>query len=442
MNKLKEILARMALLFAKDAGERDEKAVAACLTELSALAASCDLENKTVVELSALVAQLRKEADATAKQLVEVQRNGLSVRRGKIIVPGRKARLDMLTDHRSFMDDETAARFGAYCAAKVLGNRADEIGLSTRAKEIFKDICRESGKDMDSGDSATGGAFIPNEFRAELIRNVEAVGQVWTAFRRVALNTTGQTPYPRHTGGLTAHPLAVMAQFISSTVGTDLVTLIPVKWGVITFVANEFFRNPQLLVNLGQYLGVEISYAFASGLDDAAVNGDGSATYGGITGILKSANIATVTLDSDYDSGAEVRAADLDAVIAGITKGYVRSPQWLLSLSMKSHCRSLRATSGEPLFQRGGSGEPNTIDDYPYIVSDKMPAVGAIGASAKFCAFGQFDLSHYAGMLGNLEIATSEHVKFETDMTAIRGSVEATLVEVDPTAVVTGTTYS
>ena len=438
-----EKLKKMLLAVAEEAA----KGTSMDAPKLQLLASEIQTELKTAGadgpgEAETFRKSIRTEVDALIEQVRAVQKAGLAMRGGQILIPGgRKARQEMLADGRAFMSDEQAERFGAFMACALHPDLA-----CTRAKEIskeFKDAfaVRAAG-DMDPAITTAGGSLVPAEFRAELIRNVETMGVVFPEMRRVPLFTLGQTTWPTRTGGLTAYPTAAGAKILrtSPTIGTA--TLTPVKWATLTGVPNEFFRT-NLLVSLGQWLAVEIVYALYTALDNAVVNGDGTADYGGITGILQSATIASVTPVDDHDAGSELTAIDVSQIPGELPVAYaLPNARWFLSLSMKGHLRNLRDTNGNPLYDRANGREPASIDGYPYVLSTHYPAKANVGAAAKWATFGDLRMAYMFGMLQDIAIDTSRDAGFESDTTLVRGLTHVDAKEIDANAVVNGITHS
>jgi len=438
-----EKLKNMMLAVAEEAA----KGTALDAEKLKTLAGQIEAELKLAGadgagELETFKKTIRTEVDGLVEQMKAVQKAGLQLRGGHIVIPGgRKARLEMLADDRAFLSDEQAERFGAFMACAIHPALA-----GTRAKEIskeFKDAfaIRAAG-DMDPAITTAGGSLVPAEFRAELIRNVEAMGVVFPEMRRVPLFTLGQTTWPTRTGGLTAYPTAAGAKILRTAPTVGTATLTPVKWATLTGVPNEFFRT-NLLVSLGQWLATEIVYALYTALDNAVVNGDGTADYGGITGILQSATIASVTPVDDHDAGSELTGVDVSQVIGELPVAYaLPNARWFMSLSMKGHCRGLKDTNGQPLYDRGNGREPSTIDGYPYVLSTHYTAKASVGASAKWATFGDLRMAYMFGMLQDIAIDRSTDAGFETDTTLVRGLTHVDAKEIDANAVVNGITHS
>jgi HK97 family phage major capsid protein len=442
--KFKALHESLAVELAKSPEQRDQAGTARLLKDITAEIGEAEKGYAAADELTKAVAQLRGELDAQQKTLVELRRSGLALKDGGIVLPrGRGERLEMLRDKRAFISDESAKRFGGYMVGRAFAIYGKESSCPQAVREVGQSVLKDfeaSSKDMAPGTGSAGGYLIPDEFRAEIIRNVEALGNVFTRARRMPLMTIGSTKIPVRTAGVSAYWTAPASQPNTSTPGFNIVTLQPEKLMALVAIPNEFFRT-QMLIDLGQFIGTEIVYAMAYTLDDAIVNGDGSASYGGITGILQSATIASVSAASTHTTVATLTGTDISNVIGDFPVQYaLGEATWLMSLSVKGALRALKSTTGVPLYLRGGNGEPNTIDDYPYIISPRMPVRTSISNANKYAAFGDLRRSHMVGMLRELEIASSDQAGFLTDQTYVRGIMHVDIQEIDADAMVTAKT--
>jgi len=394
-------------------------------------------------ELAKQVAQMRADLDSTSKQLSQIRSMGLRMGGdGVVKIPeGLDRRIEMLKDKRAFASDETAARFGAWAAMRIFRPGQEPC---KRIQEIAADVAKQMRTEKSDADidysSGTGAELMSNEFRAELIRNVEAVGTVFPLCRRVPLNTMGTTTYPKRTAGLTSYWTDLAAAILRSGIAFGTVTMQPKKVGTLTAVPNEMLRDPMLLAALGQLIGVEIVYAMADRLDHTVLNGDGTADHGGFTGILQSATISSVAAAAGNPTIALLDPADIDNVMAGLTGYALTNARWVMSLSVLMGIRAKRTTAGDPIFDRGGNGFPANVDGFPFTTATRMPAKASVTAGVKYAIFGDLKLAMYVGMIAGISIDRSEHVLFAEDMTAYRGVMHVAVAEADADGVVTGKT--
>jgi len=437
--KLKELLAKLTDSLKPDPAARDEKQVAACLTAMADYAETDEAKGyEPVGELKTMVDQIRKDLDAQTEATRKLDRMGLAVHDHSIKVMGYKEIMDLRRVGRIFRTKEDAEGFAALAARSIWGKHpayAEVVSSTARG------MADELTKDLDPGVAGSGAELVANIYMADLIANVEAVGVLFPLCDRVPLATTGQTIWPKLTGELTAYPAAVAAKLTESAPTFGTVTMTPVKWGTLTPVPNEFFRNPTLLAPLGQRLAWMSTRAISYAFDNALVNGDGTADYGTITGLLQDASLSAVTAGA-ATTIATYTGAEIGAVIAGVSVDYVTDPYWLMHLSSERTLRNIRSTTGTPLYERGNNGEPNTIDNYPYKTCQRFTAAGSVGAAAKWAAFGDLRLSHFFGMLGAIEFAQSEHARFEYDMTVVRGLAHADAALKDANSTVIAKTHA
>jgi HK97 family phage major capsid protein len=103
---------------------------------------------------------------------------------------------------------------------------------------------------------------------------------------------------PRHTGGLTAYFTGENAAYTESDTGTDSIGLVAQKITAMSRFSNELDAGS--VIDFGDRLVGEISYAFANKEDQCAFNGDGTSTYGGMTGILT--QLGTLTASATVGS--------------------------------------------------------------------------------------------------------------------------------------------
>ena len=433
--KLKKMIAKLADLMEPDPSDRDQKAVATCMDDIAKFAESDEAKGYTGSEdltaFAATIKQLRGDLDAQADQIRKLEGAGLHVGKRQVKLAGYDEIMSMRKVMRVFPLKETAEQFGAIAARMLFaGDRRYKEIVAPRTRDMAEELI----KALDPGVSGSGAELVANVYMADMIAHVEAVGVLFNLCDRVMLATTGQTIYPKLTGEMTAVPVAVAAQIAETSPTFGTVTLTPVKWGTLTPVPNEFFRNPTLLDQLGQRLAWLITRAIAYAFDNALVNGDGTSAYGTITGLLNDSSLTTVTASAAQSVGAYT-GAQIGDIIAGLAKDYVTDPRWYMSLSSEPTIRNIRPTTGTPLYERGGNGEPNTIDNFPYSICQRFPAA-SVGADAEWAAFGDLRLSHYFGMLGGIQLAQSEHVRFESDVTVIRGLAHADAATKDADAIV------
>jgi len=176
-------------------------------------------------------------------------------------------------------NEETAYRFfNFFCAT---GLKPDSP-LRTKAAQYCSEHGIPTVKVLAEGQNDQGGALVPPEFDPMLIRLIESFG-VFRGYTRIKPMGSETSAQPRRTGGVTAYWVGEGKQITASSPTFDNVNLVAKKLAAITVMSSEI--NEDSAINIADELAFEIGYSFALAEDQAAFNGDGTSTYGGITGI-------------------------------------------------------------------------------------------------------------------------------------------------------------
>lgn len=137
---------------------------------------------------------------------------------------------------------------------------------------------------MVEGNGVLGGFTVPSEFEATLIDLKEEYG-VFPKYTNVIPMSRDTITHPRRTGGLTAYWPGESGTITQSDAAFDQVSLVAKKIAAIAKMSSELSEDSVL--NMGDHLANEMGYAFAVAIDNAGFIGDGTSTYGGITGAAR-----------------------------------------------------------------------------------------------------------------------------------------------------------
>lgn len=315
--------------------------------------------------------------------------------------------------------------------------RAYDSGMWIKASlfgvESAQLYCREHGIQIQAaqgGNTNTGGGFlIPEEFNQTIIDLRESFGVARQECNVIPMARDTLT-IPRRTGGLTSYfvdenPSSAITE---SDASWDNIGLTAKKLATLTRMSSEIAEDA--IINMADYLANEIAYVFAVKEDSCLFDGDGTSTFGGMTGIL------TKIIDGNHTAGAvdvatathnlfsEIDATDIATLMAAL-------PKYALSTA-KFYCSQLCfSLVFERLVQAAGG---NTINDlaagatlrymgYPVVISQTMPAGAATDYDAlAMFLFGDMRMSTTIGDRRGITVATSEHRYFDTDQIGIRGT--------------------
>jgi HK97 family phage major capsid protein len=320
---------------------------------------------------------------------------------------------------KAFPNDEQGRRdaysFGRWLAGYVHGD-AD-------AKRWCQDHGIESRALGESVNSA-GGVFVPEIASGQVVRLVEE-NSVWPAAMQLVQMPSDTVTAVKRLSGVTASWTSENAEISASDPSATDIRLVARKLTVSTRVSNELLADAAAV---GDWVIAEFATAISDKLDQAAVNGDGSNTYGGVYGVaqklLASAG-SYFTADTDNDTFEELTVNDFLGVVAKLPT-YVTQPRWYISSYgfAQSMQRLDVGANGRVSFENGTGFN---FLGYPVTISNVLPKSG--DQSGKVMALlGDASL---AGMYGirsafATKISTERYVEY--DQTLYLGIARADMV--------------
>jgi HK97 family phage major capsid protein len=348
----------------------------------------------------------------------------------------------------AFVIPATALR-GKVTAFKARGNRSAEeaayrFGMWFAAivgHGFAKQFCRNQGLELrwadaggnpmnlaqSEGVNTAGGFLVLPEFEQDMIDLRERYGVFRQHAKVVPMNSDTKS-VPRRTGGLTAYYTAELATITESQKGWDRVTLTAKKLAVLAKYSSELDEDS--MIDIGNDLAEEISYAFSVAEDDAGFNGDGTSTYGGIVGVRNKllnlsatrANIAGLTVASG-NLWSEITIGDFNTMKSKLPE-YAHTSRTAFYASRVFYdavMEKLMLAAGGVTAAEIAAGRPmEMFMGYPVHIAQKMPLVEANDVVC--CLFGDLSLAARFGDRRSTTIATSEHLNFAEDEIAIRGT--------------------
>lgn len=320
---------------------------------------------------------------------------------------------------RAFEDKETAYRAGQFIAGYVLGD------VSAREWCQRNDVQTRA---MGGSSSTKGGAFVDDVLSATLIRNVEEKNEVYTEMQRMPM-TSDTLLVPKRTAGYSGAWLSENSEISTSDSQSTQVQLVAAKYGLGVRVANELLQDS--VINISEHVVTEFATAYTAALTEAVVNGDGSSSYGSITGILDdSAGIATnagsiSTTATGNDTPGEVTTSELASLLAIAPRYSLDNAKWIVSPYVyHTMMHKLDLNQGVSSLSESGI---TTFMGYPIVLSQAMPGSSA-GAGDVVALFGDFSRAGIFGIRRDFELASSTDRYIEYDQTALFGVLRACAV--------------
>lgn len=384
MEKLFKMMAALIALATLPVDKREDGKLKNLLRELQMeIEVAKDFGNDDKVKvLEETAAQLRKELDEQSEEMRKLQKRSLigpTVTNG-FYRPGVR--------RFKFSSRDLAKDFAQFCL----------------------DI-RSGSKDLTPVDDSEGGYLIPDaQISDEISIMVESVGLASQLGRPVPMGPGGFSQN-RRLGGATAYWKAAGAAGTKSTPSFGKLDMKAET--LICLVDIDMELDEDSMVDLGNYLASEFAYAIAYKEDSAAFVGDGSAEYGGITGILNSDRVTTVDMGSGDTAFSNISYDDTIDLEAAVWEGALVSAQYLMHRTIKANVKKLKDTANNPIWQRTSGPEPDDLNGYPLRTAGLMRANSASAVSTTFVVFGDFHSGLYYGRRGRLRIDYSDHAGFE-----------------------------
>ena len=205
----------------------------------------------------------------------------------------------------------------------------------------------------------------------------------------------------------------------------DAVGVVAKKLATLTKVSGELAEDET--VGLADWIVEEIAYAFASKEDDCGFNGDGTSTYGGITGLtvalLQPAHAGSkATAASGHDLAAEFDSGDIAALMGTLPETWWQSARFYCSAYMAANCFArLGSVAGTSIMTPSGLRPQLSYLGFPIELTPKLPGSGSQNGRIAIL-FGDLAASSILAERRGVTIFTSPHRFMELDQIAIVGT--------------------
>jgi HK97 family phage major capsid protein len=314
--------------------------------------------------------------------------------------------------------EDAAYRSGQFLMATMLGNN--------KAAEW----CRENGviiqRAQSEGINSAGGFLVPNEFNQAIIDLREEYGTFRQNCQVIPMGSDSMT-IPRRAGGLTAYFVGEGVAPTESQKSWDQVSLAAKKMAVLSKMSTELAEDA--VISIADDLASEMAYAFAVKEDACGWNGDGTSTYGGISGVRARIIDGTHTASaidgaSGHDTFAEIDANDLAAVMAKLPKYAERDAKWYCSSVGWALVfqRLIAAAGGVTMMELTGGKPSRTYLGYPVVIDQTLPTATTDLSDTAMLFFGSLSLAATMGERRGVTIKSSEHRYMDLDQIGIFGT--------------------
>ncbi len=384
--------------------------------------AKCTELQEKIAGLNKRIAQVEQSRSVQASLATAAP--GKKTPGGELIpaLSGARTQLAPLKNIKGEGAADRAYRAGQFFLATMYGNAkakawCDENGLLVKAQS--------------EGVATAGGYLVPEELSNEIIVLRNDYGLARRALRVMPMGRDTIT-IPKLVSGLTMYFTGEGAAATATDPVWGNVRLAAKKASVLTLYSSELDEDAAF--SIGDILTGEIAYAYALGEDNCLFNGDGSSTYGGITGLRTIFNngvgslAGAVDAASGHDTMAEIDATDL-ASVQGALPQYVYTrgnPTWYCSQTMWANVfeRIIGASGGVTKDQASGR-TVREYNGYPVEITPAMLAPASASTDASNVAmilFGDLSMSVAMGERRGMTLSRSTEYKFAEDQIAIKGT--------------------
>ena len=338
-----------------------------------------------------------------------------------IILPGSSSYHNV----KSFSPDSRAEKekmgyaFGQM--AKMIG-RNDKKAHSWLVENGFYTKGQNETTDAD------GGYLVPQVLAREIIFLRDKFG-VMRQNARVMGMSSDNLNVPKNTASTTAYWTAENTNITPSQITFSNVQVLAKKLAIITQVSSEL--NEDSIVDVGAALAEDMAYVMAYNEDLATFLGDGTGTYGGITGVVNA--ITQVAGAGKIYTTANVTGDWNATTLADLRKLTAAIPEYADTADAKFYmnraffqqvvCNDLDALNGNGFFDLVAAPGPNpTLFGYPVVYTQVMPKDPTPAVGSPLVVFGNLKTGSIMGSRRDLRIQVSDQVGFISDSLYFRAT--------------------
>jgi HK97 family phage major capsid protein len=290
--------------------------------------------------------------------------------------------------------------------------------------------CREHGVEaraLSEGVNSAGGALVPEEFAARVIRLVETYGTFPGAAENVSMSRDTMV-IPKRLTGTTAYFVGEGASVTESEPTYGNVSLVAKKLAVGCRMSSESVEDTAGVVNLADAVATEFSQSLAYKIDLCGWLGDSTSTYGGIQGIVDKIGGSGFTASVVTAAGGNTsfETLDIEDFLGALGKLpiYARAgAAWYVSpAGYAASISRIKYASGGSVSEIGGdAGE--TFLGYPVRMVHVMNSTLGADASKIKVLFGNMGLSSIYARRRDFSVRLFDQVYATTDQLLLQGTM-------------------
>ena len=301
-----------------------------------------------------------------------------------------------------------AIRSGHWAMAVLFGN------------ERSTEFCRDNGipiiRAISGSTNAKGGYLVPHELETSIVALMDEYG-IARPNCRVVRMTTDTKDIPIRLTGLTAYPIGEAQEVPESDKTWGLASMIARKWGVLVRYSSEVSEDA--IIGIADDLAMETSLAFSYSEDNCLINGDGTGTFHGITGVLNALLAGSIkACAATHTTFAKVDDADITTAFSYLPQYALRGSKIFVHPQVGGQVfeRLLRGAGGNTKADLA-SGQGPSYNGYPIVKSTLLNATD--GTSKVIAVIGNMAMATVFGDRRAMTMRSSDQRYLELDQTAI-----------------------
>lgn len=285
-------------------------------------------------------------------------------------------------------------------------------------------FCQQNGLQvnglMSSSDNAKGGFIVPDEMSQTLIRIREERGVFPQFANRIPMGAD-IIRIPRLLTDVTAYWTGEGVEITASDAVIGEAELMARKLSALTKVSSEL--DEDAVIDIGDMITQSMGYAMADKIDDAAFNGDGTSTYGGVLGIKNALDSNAISVALSGNVGAStLDLVDFENALAIYPQYAGASPRWFMhSAVYYSSAFALMNAAGGNTNVTLSNGVPTMMFlGFPVTFTQVMTSTTGSAVSTILAYFGDLRLGSAYGVRRSVRTEVTMDRYFENDLIGIK----------------------
>ncbi len=313
----------------------------------------------------------------------------------------RQAALDRIT--RGGVADEPKCHLRAFSSI-------------AKARKAGETLLRYIERAQSGAIDAAGGFTVATEWEDAIADTRDAI-KVARGLAQTVPMTTDMLQYPRFGSGVVTSFTGEGLSNSDVTSSADLIGLVPKKVMALIKVSTEVAADAALLAD---FVASSLGYALEQELDNCFFAGDGTSTYGGMTGVVNKVQPGGTVTATGHNTLATLTNDDIGALIAALPSAFhagavlaMHPKVWGLT------CVRLAATAGAEMVDEANR---RAFAGYRVVLAPAMPSATTSLTGLPIMVLADWQRSSMIGMRREVNIKITPHRFLDTDQLGILGS--------------------